>query len=211
MLNTHIGAAKNHQQRVSAIRADIRRDILDGLSMLYTIILFIASAQLHTEHVTEDPDARMHWKHYWRNVVKKYRVIIEGWPANIPFASLSDVSVPLPDLETLLRQWQSGKIYWRELTASEFKKLNKERDDKLESGEIQPPAPRRPRSDRGKKRPRSRNTADDEDDNQRKRKQRKKRSRAIIRSDEDDSDNERPPQPHDSDSDSRRTPPPQDD
>jgi len=39
MLNTHIGAAKNHQQRISAIQADIRHDILDGLSMLYTIIL----------------------------------------------------------------------------------------------------------------------------------------------------------------------------
>jgi hypothetical protein len=174
------------------------------------LFFFIASAQLHTEHVTDDPDMHMHWKNYWQNVVKKYRVIIEGWPANIPFASLSDVSVPLPNLETLLRQWQSGKIYWRELTASEFKKLNKETDDKLESGEIQPPAPHRPHSDHGKKCPRSRNTADNEDDNQRKRKQRKKCSHTIISSDEDDSNNERPPQPHDSD-DSGRTPPPQDD
>jgi hypothetical protein len=34
ILNTYLGAAKNHQQRVSAIRANIRSEILNGLSTL---------------------------------------------------------------------------------------------------------------------------------------------------------------------------------
>jgi hypothetical protein len=185
----------------------------------YNHLHSITSADLHIEHVTEDPMARMHWKNYWRNVVKKYQVIVEGWPGNIPFASFSDVSTPLPDLETLLRQWQSGKIYWRELTTSEFKKLDKERDNQIESGEIDAPAPRRRRSDRGKKRSRSKYTVDNgdgsqkepkrrkkrsrdvidgdsdsesPDDSQRKRNQRKKRSCDVINTDEDDSGSERP-------------------
>lgn len=28
---------------------------------------------------------RMEWKHYWRNIVRRYQVMIEGWPKTIPF------------------------------------------------------------------------------------------------------------------------------
>jgi hypothetical protein len=95
----------------------------------------------------------MEWKQYWRNVVKRYQVIIEGWPADIPFCNLSETSSALPDLEKLLRKWRCGKIYWRKLSGAELDRLDLERDTQIENGEIAAPAPRRRCSDYGKKRP----------------------------------------------------------
>ncbi|KAG1797630.1 hypothetical protein EV424DRAFT_1292587, partial [Suillus variegatus] len=69
------GAATNHKQQVSEIRSKIR-DIINTKLQL----------------VTGDPDARMQWTHYFRNVVQRYQVAIEGWPDNIPFTNLSQVS-----------------------------------------------------------------------------------------------------------------------
>ena len=94
----------------------------------------------------------MEWKHYWRNVVKRYMVTIEGWPANIPFRDLSEVSSSLTELETLLRKWHCGKIYWKQLTDTEFQDLDRDRDNQIEGGELKAPTCRRRRSDRGKKR-----------------------------------------------------------
>ncbi|KAG2365336.1 hypothetical protein BDR07DRAFT_1481456 [Suillus spraguei] len=63
------------------------------------------------EEITQDPKAWMHWAHYWRNVVQRYLVVIEGWPENIPFVNLSTVSSALPDLEMLLDKWKTGEIH----------------------------------------------------------------------------------------------------
>jgi hypothetical protein len=93
----------------------------------------------------------MQWANYWRNVVQRYRVMIEGWPENFPFANLSAVSRGLPELENLLRKWRSGAIFWKHLTSDEFERLEKEHEEKIESGDIVEHR-RRPRSDRGKKR-----------------------------------------------------------
>src|SRR6266581_6350793 len=93
----------------------------------------------------------MEWKHYWRNVVKRHMVIIEGWPVNIPFHNLSEASNSLTELEMLLRKWHCGKVYWREITETEFQDLDHDWDNQIESGELEGPTPRRHCSDRGKK------------------------------------------------------------
>lgn len=64
------------------------------------------------------------------------------------------MSSALPDLELLLRRWQSGVIHWREVDDKEFQQLLEERNEKLENGEIIEHR-RRTRSDKGKKRARS--------------------------------------------------------
>lgn len=97
----------------------------------------------------------MEWKHYWRNVVKRYHVMIEGWPSTIPFRNLSEASSSLSDLESLLRKWRCGTIHWKRLDESEFEALDATRDQQIENGEIDAPVARRRRSDFGKKRPRS--------------------------------------------------------
>jgi hypothetical protein len=130
------------------------------------------------EEITEDPKAKMQWKLYWRNVVRRYHVMVEGWPEKYPFKNLSDVTSSLVDLEDLLRKWQCGTIHWRKLSVAEFTQMDLHRDQNIENGTIVDPAIRRRRSDCGQKRrrnmdpsllhpskkPRSRSHVSDDDD-----------------------------------------------
>ncbi|KAG0699235.1 hypothetical protein DFH29DRAFT_769150, partial [Suillus ampliporus] len=131
------GAAKNHQKCCSDVRAVIRHEIQKGLVA-----------------ITKDENAKMHWVNYFRNVVQRYQVVIEGWPANIPFVNLSQASSALPDLEMICRKWESRAICWREIDDEEFQQLLEEHNEKLESGEITDHR-RWTRSDKGKKRAQS--------------------------------------------------------
>ncbi|KAG1843422.1 hypothetical protein C8R48DRAFT_618900, partial [Suillus tomentosus] len=130
------GAAKNHKQRVSDIRSSIR-DIINRT----------------LREVTGDSDAKMQWAYYFRNVIQRYQVVIDGWPESVPFANLSKVSSALPELEMLLRKWELGTTHWKTLTDEDFEKIHLEHNEKLESGEIEDTR-RRIRSDKGKKRKR---------------------------------------------------------
>ncbi|KAG2738373.1 hypothetical protein P692DRAFT_20851675 [Suillus brevipes Sb2] len=159
------GAAKNHQQRVAEVRAVIRSEINKAL-----------------QTVAKDPDAKMQWAQYWRNVVKRYSVIIEGWPEQIPFANLSTVSSSLPELEMLLRKWRSGAIYWKRLTPEELERMDEERDKGIEDGAIVEKR-RRTRSDKGKKR---RRDADAGDAPQRQRKKVYKSTEMVSSDDEEE-------------------------
>jgi hypothetical protein len=96
----------------------------------------------------------MEWKYYWRNIVKRYSVIIEGWPHHIPFKNFSEVSNTYADLELLLCKWRSGEIRWKILTVAELEKEESKRNAGLENGELHEPTPRCQQSDCGKKRKR---------------------------------------------------------
>lgn len=93
----------------------------------------------------------MQWANYWRNIVQRYHVICEGWPAHIPFKNLSEASTSLPELQMLHKMWKDKLIFWRLLDEDEYQRLQQERSEKLDTGEIVEPC-RRPRSDKGKKR-----------------------------------------------------------
>ncbi|KIK20613.1 hypothetical protein PISMIDRAFT_62254, partial [Pisolithus microcarpus 441] len=101
--------------------------------------------------ITGQPNAKMQWAHYFRNVVTRYLVSIEGWPDRIPFTNLSTVSSVLPDLEMLLRKWEAGSTFWKLLNNQDYEVLCRERDAKLNSGELVE-GTRRTRSDKGTKR-----------------------------------------------------------
>ena len=109
----------------------------------------------------------MHWKHYWRNIIVRYHVLIEGWPDNIPFKNLSEVSSSLPALESLLRKLEAGKVYWKAISDGEFKDMEAARKAGLDDGTVVPPTPCHTRSDKGKKRSRYRrpNDGDGSDSN----------------------------------------------
>ncbi|KAG0705574.1 hypothetical protein DFH29DRAFT_799878 [Suillus ampliporus] len=132
------GAAKNHQQRVSETR---------------TAICNLINSTLHKSppfYITGDPHANMQWVYYFQNVVQCYQVTIEGWPDNVPFANLSQVSSALPELNRLLWKWDSGATRWKTLTDKEFDKILQEHNDQLDRGEINDHR-RWTRSDKGKK------------------------------------------------------------
>ena len=65
----------------------------------------------------------MQWMHYFRNIVTRYRVTIEGWPLTIPFANLSSMSSSFSHLETLLRKWEMGSTFWKKLSKEEYAML----------------------------------------------------------------------------------------
>ena len=66
----------------------------------------------------------MRWPSYWKDIVVKYKVVIEGWPyEEVPFRNLSDVS-NLQRLELLHKGWQEKTIYFRRISDAEFAALN---------------------------------------------------------------------------------------
>ncbi|KAI6016283.1 hypothetical protein PISMIDRAFT_117942, partial [Pisolithus microcarpus 441] len=107
---------------------------------------------LSSEEITGEPSAKMQWAHYFCNIIARYLVTIEGWPNcitswslpplsfivlySVPFMNLSTVSSALPDLETLLRMWESGSIYWKQLSNEEYEALHCEHNGKLNCGEL---------------------------------------------------------------------------
>ena len=123
----------------------------------------------------------MKWKFYWRDIVSKYHVMIEGWPLEIPLGNLSDVATSLPVLERLRHLWNTDKITFRSLNDAEFQKLDEQHSVEIENGEVNPPVPRKIRSDKGKKR-----KGGDKGDRPKKR----VKSKAVVDSDCDDSDKE---------------------
>ncbi|KAG1842845.1 hypothetical protein F4604DRAFT_1689765 [Suillus subluteus] len=113
------GAAQNHQECVSQACAAIRNIINSTL-----------------RQITGNPDANMQWALYFQNIVQCYQVMIEGWPDNIPFANLSQVSSALPELDRLFQRWKLGAMHWKTLTDEEFEKILQEHNDKLDHGKI---------------------------------------------------------------------------
>lgn len=107
--------------------------------------------------------------------------MLSGWPANFPFKNLSEFSCSLTELENLFRSLCSGKIHWHELSEEELDKMTKERDNGINDGTIEEPAPRRRRSDYGKKRHRNVDAAGPAID----RPSRKHKSRSVVESDEE--------------------------
>lgn len=97
--------------------------------------------------ITGNKDAQMEWKYYWVKVVARYNVVIEGWPASVPFRNLSVASSPLKDLDLLLCRWRDGLTFWKNITAAKTDKLLEEMKQK---GEVQEPI-HRTRSDHRKK------------------------------------------------------------
>lgn len=125
---------RTYSERMSETRSEIRRIVKEALRAYDELILRRMYVPAHPHPptvscffagaITEDPNAAMRWPSYWKDIVVKYHVVIEGWPhAEVPFRNLSDVS-NLQKLEILLRGWQSGQIYFRRVTDLEFEQMS---------------------------------------------------------------------------------------
>ncbi|KAI0690979.1 hypothetical protein BC835DRAFT_155869 [Cytidiella melzeri] len=113
-----VNPKRSYSERMSETRAEIRRIMKEALRA-----------------ITQDPSASMRWPSYWKDVVCKYRVVVEGWPHDdVPFRNLSDVP-NLQKLEILLRGWQAGEIYFRRLSEAEFTVLSAARAAHIDQGD----------------------------------------------------------------------------
>lgn len=180
------GAAINHKQAVSAKRTAIRNEINKQLrkSQIWPDLKSFSPNSIGT--AAKDDSAQMEWKHYWRKVVARHKVMIEGWPGSIPFKNLSEASSSLPELKMLLERWEDGRTCWKRLSDGEAERVVEERKAQ---GEVSDGV-RQTRSDRGKKRKRPSNSMADDfldededgDDQMEQRKSRKIRKRRKVTS-----------------------------
>ena len=143
----------------------------------------------------------MEYVDYHRKVVRRYQVVLEGWPQTLPFKAPSECSSSFLELKDLLQCLRNGNTCWKTLTNKELGALEKELEEKIASGEITRPIPRSRRSDHGKKRKRvqredSSSGSEDEAPSKQKKTKNKKTKRKHTSAptiDSDESDDE--PQP----------------
>lgn len=81
---------------------------------------------------------------YLAKVVKGARVELVGWPQSIPFGNASDLPSGTEAAECLLRELESGRMYFRRLRLREAREIAKKR---LTPGVCLERPPRRGRSD----------------------------------------------------------------
>ena len=69
---------------------------------------------------------KMEYTHYWTKVVHRYKVVLEGWPEELPFKNLSEIGTNMSILENLHERYKSGVMYWRPLTDRTLQQLEEE-------------------------------------------------------------------------------------
>ncbi|KAJ7257424.1 hypothetical protein C8J57DRAFT_1648487, partial [Mycena rebaudengoi] len=72
---------------------------------------------------------------YEEDVVQRYNVIMEGWPA-APFINLSAMSTSLPNLRTLMHDLQTGECAFRKLLPAEAAERRKKWEANVAAGRI---------------------------------------------------------------------------
>lgn len=65
--------------------------------------------------ITNNLEAKMHWKNYEEHIVDEHGVVLESWPNEI--FNLNDLR--LWDLKVILAALTTGKCYWRKLDEKE--------------------------------------------------------------------------------------------
>ncbi|KAG1894163.1 uncharacterized protein F5891DRAFT_961964 [Suillus fuscotomentosus] len=139
-------ATKGVQHFMSSVMGIDNQDLVSkmegfavqGMKGLNVFLVFckVFDSYALIELITGDPDARMQWTHYFRNVVQHYQVAIEGWPDNITFTNLSQASSARPDLEMLYSKWESKQIKWKVLADEEFEELYSKCQGQIDRGKI---------------------------------------------------------------------------
>ncbi|KAG6807335.1 hypothetical protein H0H92_007964, partial [Tricholoma furcatifolium] len=102
------------------------------------------------DETTGLPNVAMHYEKYDVDVVLKYGVVLKGWPPGIKFQSPAKLT-RIEDACILREALLSGECHWVKLSKKERRECERDRREKLASGEIAPKERKR-RSDAGVKR-----------------------------------------------------------
>lgn len=110
--------------------------------------VIILTASHHAGELTGNPRARMEWKQYYDRIIKKERIVLEGWPHDeIRFGEPSVLGTS--ELRRLVGLWRDGTMRLRCISQAEFEEIKADRDAKVARGEVVPTPPNKPRRDRG--------------------------------------------------------------
>lgn len=92
----------------------------------------------------------MKYVNYDPGIVQRYKVVIKGWPNDIPMVNPSEIA-SLDDLLRIREAWRIGTAFWEKLTQAEVKKHMESVQTRLDAGETIG-RKRKKRADAGKKR-----------------------------------------------------------
>lgn len=184
------GIARNDNERRCAAKMVLRgllRNSFRTCRLSYTLLIILT---LSADEALGDSHAKLSYKNYELDVVRKHCIHMVGWPA--PHLNLNALS--LRQLEDAISAIEGGLCVWEELTQEELAARIAEQEA---SGTAPAYKKRKSRSDQGEKRPRKKirslrlspsndnhddhNSGDDEDDDDAQHK-----SATIIDSDLDD-------------------------
>jgi hypothetical protein len=139
--------------------------------------------------ITGDENALMQYSNYEELIVQKYHVELKGWTFE-QFVNPSVLSTSLPGLKRLLDAINDGHCKFIKLSHLELKR----RREDLQKKQIEGTAPvktRKPRADRGIKRPRKKGNkqghgeGDDNDEEEEERPRKRTKSKEIVHTESD--------------------------
>lgn len=108
---------------------------------------------IFTAEATGVEDARMAYRTYEHDIVRKYSVELIGWTHH-EFVSPSQFGSSVQPLQELFNALKNGRCYWKKLTAAQLKERIEGQNRSTTEGAVVAPAlkRRKQRSDKGKKR-----------------------------------------------------------
>ncbi|KAH9918884.1 hypothetical protein B0H21DRAFT_678621, partial [Amylocystis lapponica] len=101
--------------------------------------------------ITAHANVRMEWARYWSRIVRRFRVVLEGWPRSV-FAPVDLGDLLTADLKLLLGQWDDNTIYFRRISQEEYTALYYERKRLVALGLVREEPPIQSRRDKGVRR-----------------------------------------------------------
>ncbi|KAE9392706.1 hypothetical protein BT96DRAFT_944436 [Gymnopus androsaceus JB14] len=79
------------------------------------------------EEITGVKDLVMAYSKYKKNIVAIYKVVIDGWPEDIPCVS-PQLLTKVDNMKDLYEAWSEGHAAWRKLTSKEVRELKSPRE-----------------------------------------------------------------------------------
>jgi hypothetical protein len=141
--------------------------------------------------ITGDENALMQYTNYEELIVQKYHVELKGWTFE-QFVNPSALSTSLLGLKRLLDAINDGHCKFIKLSLLELKRRREELQKKQIEGTV-PVKTRKPRADRGIKRPRKKatkqtvgNNNDDDEEEEEERPRKRTKSNEIVHTETDD-------------------------
>lgn len=69
----------------------------------------------------------MAYSKYEESIVAVYKVVIDGWPEDIPWVSPQSLT-KVEDVKELYEVWSEGQACWRKLTSKQVQELKTQRE-----------------------------------------------------------------------------------
>lgn len=112
-------------------RGELRKVLGDEIRVLNTYLssLNLALTVARIGRLSGSPHAEMYWtaREFFSFVVRRHRLLLEGWPEDVLFANPSDIRGGIRTFRRLLDRWNQGILRFRTVSESELHELDEAR------------------------------------------------------------------------------------